>query len=340
MSIVEKRHSDHLLTLDALRGIAALAVVLTHIGAIANRPQVGAYGYLAVDLFFIMSGFVIGRAYEPRILAGMSWRAFMTLRIVRLYPVLALGCLAAVLAAPSPTWPAFAQFLLIPDFSTPALFPLNEVLWSLFFEIVINGAHAACARKLTTSKLVIAVALAGLAFLAATWIHSGPGVGWGRDSFFGGFARVAWGYGIGLLIYRLTSSNTLVLPAWPAAFPVFVLGIFLLAPNSGFGALRVLFAVFLLFPVMAALSTNAVVPKSLAGLAAWLGAVSYPLYAVHYPILKLAASWQPGSLGWGGTIVVILLVSTVIEYGIDAPLRRRLRRRRPARNGAAAPAAG
>src|ERR1700761_1914630 len=81
-------------TLDGLRGIAALAVVLYHLPlplhALAPR------GYLAVDLFFLMSGFVVAAAYEERLLSGLSTAAFALVRLKRLWPLYGLGVVLGV----------------------------------------------------------------------------------------------------------------------------------------------------------------------------------------------------------------------------------------------------
>lgn len=70
-------------TLDALRGIAAIGVVIFHM-QLAFNPIRAPGGYLAVDLFFIMSGVVLSHAYEGRFRAGMGTVEFMRVRLIRL----------------------------------------------------------------------------------------------------------------------------------------------------------------------------------------------------------------------------------------------------------------
>ena len=75
--------------LDGLRGMAALFVAMRHISFFHNLGVHG--GYLAVDLFFVLSGFVIANAYEARLASGLSAKRFLALRYVRLWPVYAAG---------------------------------------------------------------------------------------------------------------------------------------------------------------------------------------------------------------------------------------------------------
>src|ERR1700754_1815377 len=77
-------------TLDAMRGVAALSVLLYH-----WRPQLPwilfGSGYLAVDLFFLLSGFIIAHAYDEKLAKGLGFLDFLALRLMRLCPMLAFG---------------------------------------------------------------------------------------------------------------------------------------------------------------------------------------------------------------------------------------------------------
>src|ERR1700761_6040207 len=77
-------------TLNAMRGIAAIGVVLFH-GRALWHGAVAPHGYLAVDIFFMLSGFVIAHAYEERLRLGLSVAEFAKIRIIRFYPLYALG---------------------------------------------------------------------------------------------------------------------------------------------------------------------------------------------------------------------------------------------------------
>lgn len=77
-------------TLDAMRGIAALVVVGRHFTD-ASGGHAAQFSYLAVDVFFLLSGFVLSLSYRRRFDAGMSAAEFMKLRVIRLYPLYFVG---------------------------------------------------------------------------------------------------------------------------------------------------------------------------------------------------------------------------------------------------------
>src|SRR5262249_7832929 len=98
MSGPSSRQPRHeFLALDAMRGIAAISVVFFHYG-IDLHSQLMPNAPLAVDFFFVLSGFVVAHAYEKRLLAGWSLRSFAVHRLIRLWP-LYLFALALPVAA-------------------------------------------------------------------------------------------------------------------------------------------------------------------------------------------------------------------------------------------------
>ena len=313
-----------------MRGTAAIAVMLFHIGSLSRSNDLAPYGYVAVDLFFVMSGFVIGNAYERVLTKSLSWRKFMMIRAGRLYPSLFLGALVGIVASPhaslATTW---KQFFLIPSFETSELFPLNPVFWSLFFEIFINAAHALAIRQLTTRRLAIFCALAGVSFLVISYFNGGPGVGWGRSSFAAGFARVAWSYSAGLLIYRLHAGGRL--PRMDFRWPVSagIVAVLLLSPNFGLTFVQIPLMLFVAFPSLVAVSIQYKAGPRLTSLFAWLGAISYPLYAIHLPILRMSdriVGHAPFGWQWIMIGVAVIAIASAAEYFYDAPIRRYLRR--------------
>lgn len=89
LGLAASKHQRYV-TLDALRGIAALAVVVVHIPMLFGLPQQLSSG-LAVDLFFILSGFVLEHAYGDGLRREMSFSAFIRVRMIRLYPLYLIG---------------------------------------------------------------------------------------------------------------------------------------------------------------------------------------------------------------------------------------------------------
>ena len=76
-------------SLDLVRGIAACAVLVYHTDFMFGlRHQLLPGGYLAVDLFFVLSGFVLSLNYQNAIASGeISFRKYLTVRLARLYPL-------------------------------------------------------------------------------------------------------------------------------------------------------------------------------------------------------------------------------------------------------------
>ena len=175
-----KPHYD---LLDGLRGVAALTVVCFHLFeayASSHLDQRINHGYLAVDFFFILSGFVVGYAYDDR-WTKMTVREFLTRRLVRLQPMVVIGALIGAVmfyTQGCPVWDVSAvpvAMLLVATlmnaFMIPAtpgaeirgvgeMYPLNGPAWSLFFEYIGNVLYALFIRRLSTRALAVLVAAA------------------------------------------------------------------------------------------------------------------------------------------------------------------------------------
>ncbi|HEX6158731.1 MAG TPA: acyltransferase family protein, partial [Thermoanaerobaculia bacterium] len=265
--------TPRLLTLEAVRGLAALCVVVVHVALETGNYHIIPVGFVALDVFFVMSGFVNSRAYDDKLLAGMSWKRFMLLRVVRFYPSMFLGILvglvayAVIPASAYPigliqggdyqlSWKTLGHFVLLPDLTArEGIFPLNGVLWSLFFEMVVIGVHGLTVRYLTIRRLsvfVVAIAVAW-AFTALTAGQWGWGAGWNGPSFLRGFLRIGWAYGAGVLLRRATAYGWRV----PALVPVALTVLVLFLPDFGLLRPRTILSVFVLAPLIVALAAGA-----------------------------------------------------------------------------------
>jgi peptidoglycan/LPS O-acetylase OafA/YrhL len=328
-------------TLDGLRGVAALCVVLFH-GRDWFGPAGVSRGYLAVDLFFVLSGLVIAASYEAQLESGaLTAVRFVKVRLIRLYPLYLLGlCLG--LATPvlslilkgriiheyAPAWSALppALFMLPSPFSASAvsqLFPLNGPAWSLFFEIFINFAYVLTRRLWSVGGIVVAMAVAAT-FLLLSPDQGDGGWNWGTIGY--GFARVFYSFPAGVLIYRLYAGGwrAPALSGWAivALFPLS-----LLLPD-GWGVRLTVLAVF---PLIVALGTGATCNGWSRWLFAHAGALSYALYAIHIPameltreaIVKLRLSPPPLEVG-AAFLILIVPACVLIDRSYDAPVRRSL----------------
>lgn len=353
--------------LDAIRGLAALVVMVRHTGYLWDG-LVLPHSYLAVDLFFVLSGVVVANAYEGPLRAGLSPGRFWLLRMIRIYPLYALGSLLGlvpVLAALAGLTAQTVQgplalalgsaALLLPDLADDALFPLNPPAWSLFFELAANMVYALLLRHLNARMLWLIVlgSAAGLALLLYAEPAAGLHGGYTPATLLTGLLRVGFGFFAGVLLWRAYVARARPRRLPPAAgwAAVLLAAALLLARTAGpLAAAYDLLAVLLLFPALVWLAMHAGAGAG-ARLCAWLGALSYPLYVLHVPAARLlngslekglhlaVADWFP-YVGVG-LLALLLPACVLIERHVDAPLRARLLRRlrSPAAGIQSAPAA-
>jgi peptidoglycan/LPS O-acetylase OafA/YrhL len=327
--------------LDAMRGIAALAVVVFHIGNDLNL-RVFPHAYLAVDFFFMLSGFVLTRAYEGRLRTSLCASRFVEMRLIRLYPLFALGVLLGtarivskvVDAAPHPMNAAGAVLaftmnaLMLPAPTSPTLlFPFNVPAWSLFLEIMINIGFAIFLYR-TASRLLAVFCLAAGVLLALAISHQGNndlGVLWSTAGF--GLLRVCFGFSLGILLARLPGSGRKL--SATALLPVAAFALVLAFPwPPGFGVICDLLAVFAVLPAILWLGARIELPRRLQPAGAVLGDISYPLYAIHFPLLQIFFHVCIRTLHLPAAPAATLFVagtawlSWYLAHRFDAPIRR------------------
>ena len=199
-------------TLDGLRGVAALIVVTRHAGDVVPS-ELCPESFLAVDLFFLLSGFVVALAYEQRLLAGRSLLGFMKTRLIRLYPLYALGIGLGLLARVGSEGPLNAAFLVqatvIGLLMLPAVPPLpmggstlNGPTWTLAPELLVNLVYAALVRRLGRRVLRVIVALGAAGLVASETVYGTLDGGWSVDRFPLLAARLAFSFFLGVAMYR------------------------------------------------------------------------------------------------------------------------------------------
>ena len=296
---LEKPHV--FLTLDALRGVAAIAVLAFHMHHYFGR-QIFPQGYLAVDFFFMLSGFVLTYAYQNRLDNGSSTISFFKLRVARLYPLYLVGLatgflynLIQSLAGKSVLSVANILVLLlagllmlpaVPDFmpAGPTIFPLNFPTWSLFYEIVANLLHALFLRRRNWIFLLSTIFVSGSAVAYSAAKFKRLDFGADRIYFLYGFPRVIFSYTVGILLFRVWRSGKLR-PRVPPIVAVLLLLSALAAPippvfTVGYDLLIVIF----FFPVLLLISASSQPPSYLSTLFQMLGTSSYALYVLHRPV--------------------------------------------------------
>jgi peptidoglycan/LPS O-acetylase OafA/YrhL len=181
------KSKNHYPILDGLRGVASVLVIMVHVLETFTGGnkfiQIINHGYLAVDFFFLLSGFVVSYAYDDRWDRMTQWD-FYKRRLVRLQPMVVMGSLIGAALfyfqagpvfphiAQTPVWKMLlvmvigATLIPIPESMDirgwGEMHPLNGPAWSLFFEYIANILYATIVRRFSKMLLSIFVTLAAL----------------------------------------------------------------------------------------------------------------------------------------------------------------------------------
>ena len=323
--------------LDGLRGVAALAVVCFHVGMMTRHLLVPG-GYLAVDFFFILSGFVLDQAYRRPLEKELGSGRFMLGRMVRLYPVFLAGAAIGIVRVLAKTFShhtnlsvaqtiigTIANVLLLPvPFSSPSLYPVNNPAWSLALEVLINVIFAVI---LVRSPRIILWSVAIITACTLTYgaVHSpySLNLGWRHDQIIYGSSRACCGFTLGMLIAR-APAITRPIPAW-LPFALLVAGLCLPISRELRTLADIIFAL-IGAPLIVLLGQRANLSPRLASTARWLGALSFPIYAVHYPLMEILHSISsirlPPPVLAVAIISVSILVAIGVEVFVDKPARQ------------------
>ena len=324
----------HYELLDGLRGVAALLVVFYHIfegfsfAELTNAAGDGIittlnHGHIAVDFFFILSGFVISYAYDDR-WGRMSVGDFFKRRLIRLHPMVVMGALvgAATFAVVgcrqwdgdvTPTG-LVVLALLLTMFMVPALpglpyevrgngemFPLNGPAWSLFFEYIGNILYALFIRRLSTKALAVLAVVLGVAhayfFVGDVSGYGSVGVGWTIDNvnFWGGLVRMLFPFTMGMLLARTFVPRKIKGAFWIST--IMLIAIFSVPyiasdSNISVNSLYEVVCIAAIFPLIVWMGACGVCGNGVtARINKILGDISYPLYIVHYPLMYIFYAW-------------------------------------------------
>jgi peptidoglycan/LPS O-acetylase OafA/YrhL len=334
------RSKSRFVALDGLRGLAAIIVVVWHAGATRFIPG----GYLAVDLFFALSGFVLSHAYETR---PTHWSGFMLARMIRLYPLYAAGtAFGAVVAlshlpADGRFWATLgANAMMLPSparWSIYIPFPLNTPAWSLFFELLVNAAWFAALPKLSNRALAAVLVISALAVVGTIAVKGSVEVGdAGADFLPLGVIRSTYSFFAGAACYRVwVATGRSKSPLWIAP-AVFITVIAAPLPRAMVDAV----AVLAIFPAVIFVGASAQTSGFAARAMTVAGAASYAIYTLHAPLVAWAgdALWRlapdlPHAAYWIAITCVpaVVVLSWLADRYFDLPLRSALSRRLAAR---------
>lgn len=320
--------------LDGLRGVASMLVVAYHLFETYSHGaayQMLNHGYLAVDFFFVLSGFVIGYAYDDR-WTRMSLKDFFKRRLVRLHPMVIMGTLIGALLfyfGESPAFPLIGQtpwwlmllLFLLGCTMIPALVSwdirgwtemnsLNGPTWSLTLEYVANILYALFIRHFSRTLLAIFVLAAAFLTIDLTMnldvfhLFSEGRVapytvigGWSITpaQLYIGFTRLLYPFFAGLLLSRVNKLINLKGGFWWSAVLVAAV---LVMPRVGgeenmwMNGLYEAFCILIMFPLIVSIGAGSSVYGSKSvKICTFLGEISYPLYVTHYPLIYMYTAW-------------------------------------------------
>ncbi|MCC8408516.1 acyltransferase [Mucilaginibacter sp. UR6-1] len=356
----------HYPILDGLRGVAAIIVVTFHLAepmGTGHFDIIVNHGYLAVDFFFLLSGFVIGYAYDdrwPKMTAGN----FFKRRIERLQPMVILGMTLGAIGfyyTDSTLWPLIHtvplwKMLLVMLIGYTILpiplsmdirgwqemHPLNSVGWSLFFEYIANILYALWIRKFSNTALSILVVIAAIALAHLAITNGDVSGGWtlNTEQVRVGLTRTIYPFFAGLLLARV-AKPTQIKNAF--LWCSLLVAVVLYMPRIGgaghlwMNGLYESVCIIIIFPLIVYLGASGVLQTRRENrICKFLGEISYPLYLVHYPIVYFYVAWISNNKGvtivqaWPYALA-ILIGAIVLAYAAlklyDEPVRKWLRRK-------------
>lgn len=351
--------SRRFLWLDGSRGIAAIVVMIYHFREYLGISTVFASSYLAVDLFFMMSGFVLAHAYGDKLRAGMSFGRFFAIRMIRLYPVylaatlLGLSYYVAKVLLQTDDAPSAASLVSIaalnafflpnydPGSIPKGMFPFAPTSWSLSVEVAVSVLFATIFYRLRRSACALIAGISAVVFLVFAVHFKTVDLGWEAKTFAPSVFRATAEFTVGILIYGSISTRQLIAaPRWPAATTFgFLIAALVVMPS---GVVTSLIAIAIVFPLAIVFQASSEPPRLAAWLCHQLGRGSYPIYLLHTPVLlwgvglvkMFAPSYAKDSgfeLGLG--LVVLTLLASYLCAALDERVRGNLnafvRRRHP-----------
>jgi len=350
-----EHHRFHFL--DALRGLAAVLVIMRHSPQCYAHSLVTENSFVAVDFFFCLSGFVIAFSYEERLSTFFTFKSFCVARFIRLYPIAAIGTVVGAVeialqmhlhAAVNTFIPQIALETVLGLLVLPSgrylLFPLDRVMWTLFFEFIANLFYAILLRMrlATTGFLVILVTLAVIA-LTGERLHLGTlDRGYNFDTAYVGFTRVSLSFLLGVLTFRLYRhqgrARLSIGPSLLAAATITSVFVLILCgpPSLTHNSAPELALLVLVFPLIVYFGAHVSLSSRWTPVCSFLGTISYPVYVLHPPMLwpltlspslRFAQTHQqlaaPIMVAYAAAIVVF---SWLAAQFYDIPVRKTLTR--------------
>ncbi len=349
----------HYEVLDGLRGTAAISVILFHIFEMTtpdweHNPL--HHAYLAVDFFFMLSGFVVGYAYDDRMAKGAPARIalstwdFFKRRLIRLHPMVVAAAVAGLLGflfdpfvgtaqtvgiaiSPAKLALIFALSLfLLPTPVLPNTFgethSINGPSWTLFLEYIANILYGLFGHRLKLWLHILLCAVGAVALVLTALQFNRLGWGWSWKTMWVGPIRLAYPFLMGLLLYRLNLK--LRIPQPYLVCSILLVGVFAFPVLGSYAGWYEAGCVIVAFPFIVLMGAGIDTMRGWLGkLCRFTGQLSYPLYIIHYPLIYVFGHWawstHPAQntlyLVAGGLFVTEITLATLMLYLYDLPLR-------------------
>jgi peptidoglycan/LPS O-acetylase OafA/YrhL len=339
-------------TLDGLRGIAAIAVVVLHYTDVLysydGLRNPFTHAYLAVDFFFCLSGFVIGNAYDGRI-KKIGVGRFLLNRLIRLHPLVVIGSVIGFIVYTTDPflddplaagWKLIITALLMTLFMIPApflpykknlLFPYNTPTWSLIFEYIINVVYAFVLCRISRKWLVV-IGLLSATFLIYVVGDSGwYAGGWSTKTYSHGLARVGFSFVAGLLIYRY---QIIWRHRYGFLLPCLLLIAVFISPHFRNDWGFELFLAMLILPAILSIGAGTSIKGAIEKFCNFIGRLSYPLYMTHVSTVFLLEHYYAKIKTVDGVVplylffvtVALIMFNLLFAFGIlkwvDEPVRK------------------
>jgi peptidoglycan/LPS O-acetylase OafA/YrhL len=351
MTEVSASSKPHYIILDGLRGVAALLVVIFHLfegifPTLEGHPM--RHGYLAVDFFFMLSGFVVGYAYDDRWSKMTVWQ-FFKIRLVRLHPMVIAGVLIGAIGF----W--FDPFVsLRPPFQFKELMlavafgfflmpskdirgwgethQLNGPSWSLLQEYIGNILYGIWIRKFSNLALWLLVTVSAAALAITAFWRGDIGTGWSYETFWIAVVRMMFPFFAGLFLFRM---GTLIRVKHAFLFCSALLTLVFAVPYLKYNGLYEAGVIMVIFPVIVLLGAGGTVSGIMEKVCRFAGDISYPIYITHYPFIYIYTMWiyekKPGAAQIAPVAIGLFFLFIGLAWALlkfyDTPVRNWLRKR-------------
>ncbi|MEN9685147.1 MAG: hypothetical protein RLZZ28_933 [Bacteroidota bacterium] len=304
---MENPLKPHYLILDGLRGVAAVLVVIFHLmeavyPTLEGHPM--RHGYLAVDFFFLLSGFVVGYAYDDR-WGVMTVKQFFKIRLLRLHPLVILGVTIGALCFWFDPFTSMRPHYVFTDLVFAfvlgcLLLPSPDIrgwgethqldgpCWSLLQEYIANILYALFVRKFSRTALWVLVLISAVLLTYVANQRDGIGTGWSYETFWIAIVRMLFPFFAGLLLFRM---GKLIRVQGAFLVAALLLALVFFIPYIKYNGLFEAGAIILVFPLIVSIGAGGEVSGTMKKICRFAGDISYPIYITHYPFIYIYTMW-------------------------------------------------